>query len=479
MPIMPLAVPVQCRSKSSLSTLKDSFSKNVYFSSFDDKQAVVKRPGLKLILSQAGGFPQGLFSIGPNNHPLKVDTAAIRDAVTNAYYGPAGGSLPCTFSTTEGAGGTFLYPLVFINEGNHLNTVNTLTGVVTVVTTASTAPSLPQYVPGVVCLNSTTYVLDADGKLYNSAVGDCYTWNALNFVKVNQDDTKPKALARHLNYIIGFTEQSGVVYVDVGNAVGSTLQRYDSACFSIGCSAGFTVASFEQGLIWVGKRADANNSVWILNGLTPQKISTEHIDKFFENNGLAVSGVFQPSAYITKFRGHEFYVLHLPTPDITLVYDIVNKTWHVWSSNRILGIEGIFDGVFCCESRYQDSEAYMMGKEGSIYQLHEGTYQDEEINNRNINVLVQTSRLDLGTQKRKIFNSVNLLADADNTTVALSYTDNDYTSFSTPRNFTLSQDRPAIFALGMGRKRAFRFAHTDNTPLRLYGAEFDISPTVN
>jgi hypothetical protein len=104
--VVSLCNTLQSRDFTSLSTLKDSYSKNVFFETVDDKTYLCKRPGLLDKYTTTFSNPQGLFSIGPNGHAIKVLNGQIRDAETNAYYGAAGGATNfCTFATVSGVGG--------------------------------------------------------------------------------------------------------------------------------------------------------------------------------------------------------------------------------------------------------------------------------------------------------------------------------------------------------------------------------------
>lgn len=474
MTVTSLCVPLQPRSKAGITQLKDSHTKNCFFEHVDNEHYLVKRPGLFAVRTQFGSTDvgQGLYSFGPNNHPVKVESGQIKDAVTNTIYGTLGSSFRVSFTKCFGSGSTPTNPLVFINGRNTLVTLQTSTGTVTTVTGPSSAP-FPTYVPGVVCLNTTTYVLDNTGKLYNSNVSDAFTWGALNFVTVNQDGTRPIALTTHLNYLIAFTEESGVVYSDVGNTTGSPLQRYDSACFSIGCSAPYAIGTFEQGLIWIGKRDTSNNSVWILNGLTPQKISTPYVDRFFDGTDLSSA-----DGYVMKFLGHEVYVLHLRDVGVTLVYDIMAKQWYLWSS-IVDDVERCFDGYFYCENRFEDSNCYLMNYNGSLYQFKADQYTDQiNLTETPINVEVQTSRLSFGTNKNKLHRSLQLVDDIQPSTVDIYYSDNDYSTWTGPKTVSLAAERPIVYQLGISRQRAYKFVHTGDTAMRLYGFELEVEPMV-
>jgi hypothetical protein len=53
----------------------------------------------------------------------------------------------------------------------------------------------------------------------------------------------------------------------------------------------------------------------------------------------------------------------------------------------------------------------------------------------------------------------------------ISYSDDDYMTFSTPRSVDLSQSRPRLDRCGSFHRRAFKLSHVSNTSMRLEALE--------
>jgi hypothetical protein len=91
-----------------------------------------------------------------------------------------------------------------------------------------------------------------------------------------------------------------------------------------------------------------------------------------------------------------------------------------------------------------------------------------------INVTCVTPPYDWKTSNYKRFNYMSQLSDFVQTSISISYTDDDYESFSTPRVMSLMGARNQLRNCGSSRRRAWMMFHQDNTPLRLYEVRMDM-----
>jgi hypothetical protein len=110
---------------------------------------------------------------------------------------------------------------------------------------------------------------------------------------------------------------------------------------------------------------------------------------------------------------------------------------------------------------------------GPLMQLDEGTYQD---NGQPINVLLQTENYNWGNQRTKIFAATYPLLDTVSSSVSLSWSDDDYTTFSTPQMIDTTTAKKQLVRCGSAVRRAWQLTHTDNTPMRFYNLEVEILP---
>jgi len=145
------------------------------------------------------------------------------------------------------------------------------------------------------------------------------------------------------------------------------------------------------------------------------------------------------------------------------------KMWHEWSS----WTETLEHEVFLYNhvADKGDGAAYLLSSvHGDIYRLDPNAYSDEL---DPITVEIVTNKYDMDTYNRKFGSVVRLVGDSYTTTnlVGLSWTNDDYQTWSTEVNINMSDGYPAFQRLGSFRRRAWKLRHNSNQPLRLESLE--------
>ena len=182
-------------------------------------------------------------------------------------------------------------------------------------------------VPGVVTMDGYVFVMTPAAEIYNSDLELPASWNALNFITAEMEPDSGVAIAKHLNYVVALGQWTTEFFYDAANATGSPLSRLESSSMWVGCAAGRSVVNAANMLIWVAK--DRTKGRWVigLEGLQVQKLSTPAIDRIITASTLATVRSFP-----VMLDGHMFYVLQLIDDGLTLVLDIGEKKWAVWST---------------------------------------------------------------------------------------------------------------------------------------------------
>ena len=318
-------------------------------------------------------------------------------------------------------------------------------------------------VPGVSYLDTYVAVMTKTGQIYTCNPGDSTTWNALNYISSNSQPDLGKGLTSHLNYVVAFNEWSTQFFYDTGNSLGSPLLANASANLEIGCANGNSIAKFEQTVVWVGQSNTAGKGVYLLNGLSPDKISDQYVEKY-----LDADGVTNCTGYGMKYKGHSWYVLTLPDTNITLVFDLNEKIWTFWTS-VYNNVEQYFVGDFFTSLA---GITYIQDRhDGELYKLDDATYTDS---NGPIYVRIVSPLLDADTKTRKFINRVEVIGDQVNTIVRVRHSDNDYQNWSMYRSINMSDVRPVLYQNGTTRRRAYELFQSDNQPLRLSALELDL-----
>ncbi len=104
------------------------------------------------------------------------------------------------------------------------------------------------------------------------------------------------------------------------------FSRIEGAMMQIGCEAHQSIVKTGKGLIWLGHSERGGNYVVMAQGGSYDFsiISTPAISWVLNQYPVVTDAI----GYVYTEEGHEFYVLVLPTADVTWVYDLTTELWH-------------------------------------------------------------------------------------------------------------------------------------------------------
>jgi hypothetical protein len=349
-------------------------------------------------------------------------------------------------------------------------------------------------VPGIVTLNSLWYVLGSDGALWASDRSTIPTWPALNYIAVATSIGASVALGKLGDYIVAFGVLGYQLFYDAGVSPGSPLLPVQNGTGPCGMSAKapMSLANSHTSLFWLGTSATGGLCIYELTGTAVAAISPPGVDRFltalcanlrdFGDSGVYPAVPAPPMIRGSVFRsaGHEFYALTIQSPTAsavgtggtTLVYNITAKNWDVWSQQTAYPYgEGALRAMSIVA--LTSEQAQFPDPTGPVLELDEGTYRD---NGLPINVLVQTANYSWGNQRMKIFAATYPLLDTVNSSVMLSWSDDDYTTFNTPQAIETLTSKKQLIKCGSAVRRAWQLTHTDNTPMRFYSLEVEVLP---
>ena len=308
-------------------------------------------------------------------------------------------------------------------------------------------------------------------EIYNSDVDAPTAWTASSFLSAEMYPDNLVALARQVNYVVAFGSYSVEFFYDNENASGSPLARNQSIAIKTGLAARDSMAQADRRLIFVGQSNIGDPGVWMFDGLTPSKISTEFIDKILYGEGSTLSS---SKAWICKHKGHTLYVLNLTGASRTLVYDLDEKLWVDWSSNSS-STHVVLPYSYSTQGA-NNTVLVLHNTDGKIYKLDPTIYTDDA---GAILVKIVTGRIDFGSAMQKRLFRVELIGDIQSSgTVTFDWTNDDYGSWSSSRSLDLTT-RPYTKALGVLRRPAFRLQHSTNAAFRVEALEFDFSMGVH
>lgn len=338
---------------------------------------------------------------------------------------------------------------------------------VTVGGTGGTLGVFPANVGDLVYLDGYWFVIDVEGRIWQSDYNDPTVWNIAKYI-INQLGGGEKSgigLCRQNNVLVAFTDSNIQVFVDAANTSGSVLQNIDNAAQQYGCVYRGSIQSQEEATIWITDSRVGGHAVAVMEGLTGVKIvSNEFIQRILTRE-LRSGGVGPCS--LTRIAGHKLYLIPCRLiSQCTLVYNFGSNKWVIWtdsSGNSHFPLTDFFSAEI-----NGSSQVLGIGNTGIVYQpeFNIDTVQDDGID---FPVVMQTRPLDFDTDTNKFVKSAVLVGDMQSTTtpVSLQYSDNDFLTLSTARTLDMADPHPMATSLGKFRRRGWRLSYTGPNPLRL------------
>jgi hypothetical protein len=206
-----------------------------------------------------------------------------------------------------------------------------------------------------------------------------------------QPDNLVAVLSDHREIFLFGTETIEVWYNS--GASDFPFERNQGAFIEKGCGARYSVAKQNNTVYFVG----SDLMVYQMTGYTPVRISNHAVEKTLKN--VSIDDAF---AYTYQDEGHLFYVLTIPSKDITWCYDISTGAWHVRQSYQF--------------GRHQSNNAIFFDSKtlvgdfqnGRIYQMAADFYTDDgepvvrefvlpTVNNGREFLTVDSLEFDMGT----------------------------------------------------------------------------------
>jgi hypothetical protein len=470
----------------------DSYTKNCLFEKTGQGLALFKRPGNILYSTLPGVGPgpaQGLTNAGngAGNSGL---------AITNDTIVPLGSGTTVVIPGVATYAKGYPYEGIAVNQAGitYLKSQFGLWTYNSSVVTQVAGGYINSTVPGIVFLDGVFYVMGGDGTIYGSGINDGTTWPGLDFTAPPLNVGRGAGIARHLTYVAAFYSNGLQLYYDANaapNGQGIALSPVLNASYTTGCVNGRTIASISDNTFFVSHDGRQDFSVKMLQGTQLVDVATPGVCRLLNSNRISltpyavapVGGVLFSNnvwSFCVRLFGHQCYILVVKPlagsgeAGLTLVYDIDMQSWHVWSS-VVGGVEQYFSYAYPVElltptgGGINPPATYVQDlSTGNVCQISNTAYTDTV---GNIPVVAVTPNIDWNTLRYKRFARMLQHADTINTSIGVSFSDNDYQSFSTPRSINLASTHKMLTNCGSSRRRAWRLTHTDNTPLRVYDME--------
>ena len=185
---------------------------------------------------------------------------------------------------------------------------------------------------GVVALDNYIFLMSKAGKIYNCAVGDLETWNALDFQTTERAVDPGIYLAKQQEHVVAISSSSIEIYYDAANPEGSPLKRRDDVSFLTGAIAYNKVHTNGEKLFFIGSSRLGSYAIFFLENLRLTQISYHGLDAWVNDTLLTYKKDFVLSSgtlgehyllYVTSVSdGGDHYI-----PVQTAVYDVPVALW--------------------------------------------------------------------------------------------------------------------------------------------------------
>jgi hypothetical protein len=173
-----------------------------------------------------------------------------------------------------------------------------------------------------VAFNDSFFIVNKpdSGQFWISSSYNGTAWDGLDFATAESNPDNLIAVVADHGELILFSELSTEFWINSGG-LNFPYSRISGAAMEWGIAARWTVAKFDNSLIWLAKNRLGEIQVMRLNGYTPERVSTSDIENII-NKYTNVSGA---SAFSYMHNGHPFYQLNFDQG--SWLYDGLSGAW--------------------------------------------------------------------------------------------------------------------------------------------------------
>jgi len=322
-------------------------------------------------------------------------------------------------------------------------------------------------VGNMVHMDGYAFVMDKNGRIYNSDLNTLTTWASTSFLESQVYPDNGVGLARIKDLVIAISSSSIEFFRNSGNATGSVLTRIASAAKRVGGRQEYilnldtyeSIRVVNDDVYFIGTSPDSSaTGVFRIRGGDVTRISNQMID----------TALIYP--YFWGFAGviqmYQMNHLILATSDAN--YTNENYCYCIETGNWwILNTATTVTKLRSCAGGGPFPYSYLNFTGALLAAAPAPSFVDVSTP---YTMTVQTETMDFGTDDLKEFRSLRLIADtqtvAGNLTV--SFSNDDFASFSTPKNINMTLQQKKLEAgLGWGRQRSFKLEETVNRPCRI------------
>jgi hypothetical protein len=386
----------------------------------------------------------------------KIDVVTASTGVTVTSLTP--------FTTTTGDVGftEFYYDSgevrIVASDGTRLITITDANVVAT-----GSDPDMPTpHNPHVLFLDGYLFMIKANtSDIYNSTLNDPLAYVSGDFITAEMLPDTLIRIARLNNYIVAFGSASIEYFFNAANASGSPLNRNDTPIKQdIGFLGGYAV--HHNKIYFVGSGSTTTPDVYMLEDFKMEQMKAPPLRRYLEPYSSFTGAVI-------SFGGRDFYVVSTGT--ITYMLDLDTSLWSrlAFKTTSTMPIEYAYVVRL---SNGANTSLFTQKGSGDLFYFNPMVYRDDTVN-FTAEVVTPTEAFDV--HREKYMSRVSVVADrtALSSQLFVSWSDDDYQTYTAPRPVDMSVEYPCLNRCGRFRKRAFKLTFTENAPMRIRALEVD------
>jgi len=357
-------------------------------------------------------------------------------------------------------------------------------------------------------LDGFLFVMDTDGRIYNSDLNDVTSWSALGFLDAQREQDAGVYLTKHHDHVCAIGSNSIEFFYNAGNPTGSPLARRPDVSYRTGALDFRNVFSSGERIYFIGSEKIGTPGVYQISGFELTRISTDSLDRFLSKTRVTDAYKFNMTGGYIGEHYFTFINTLAPedgayTPKYTFYYDATHKLWGAFETDvasvNKFAMSGISErsailrgesiimfmsgdlGVFDMTGTVLDTS----GEDGYVVDGFISPSNDAYVaggisgESTNIDMSITTNEMDFGSLTNKFMYRFSLAGNTvgsetdESAPIRVSWTDDVYKTFSTPK-FYDAGNRRSLVGLGKFKRRAFKFDYSGEDRLRLEQMEMDV-----
>lgn len=417
----------------------------------------VKRPGWGTATTPAAGSIGNQVMVWTGESPGDNVVSAFGGTNSTIYVGTTskGAITGKATGLTETTVGATVPTVVISSSDSTAWYYDTATGTATKITDAQFPGNAGKTLAGTFAhIDGFACIMTTDAGLYASDLNSVTAWTANSFDTANTYPDVGVGCIRQGNFILAFGTQSLQFFYNAGLSP-FPFAKASAKTIKIGAIHADAIGQIADTIFWIGSTHEGGLSGFKYDG-SVSRFSTPEID-----TNIILAGTANVSITTIRYFGRSF--VRVKAASVVYVYCIEEDEWFEESTETPLATKVAATSIGSAMVNYAVSNISTAGK---VFVMNHSALVFTD-NGVAYTARVQTDLMDMDTTKEKAWDDVELVCDRETSTstITLSYTDDDYQTYTTWGNLDLSDARPRATRLGMSRRRAWVLTTSAATPM--------------